>query len=307
MKTSRLVLWSIVILLLITNISTVIVFTGERNKSSLAILENKSVDPAEPLAKVNQKEINYQEWQHELVTRYGESVLYDLIDKEVVFQLAEQEGIEVHPKIVDRELARMMITKGILSDEEKQQKLEEWTDQINHRYYLQYLLSKDIAVSEQEIVDYYQMYKNQYQFQDMVQLSHIVVSTKPEAEYAIARLEGGESFQDVARELSIDDMRATDNGYLGYYAETSSFIPTEYYQVAISLTPGTYSEPIEVSGGYAIIFQHQHLPAITVSLEEAYEEVRQDIALSKLEQDVNASSLWERVDINIYKDNGLIE
>ncbi len=292
-------LWSIILLLLITNITTIFIFSGENSSDEFVVLEENKVDRNKPLAEIGNKEILYQDWMSELIEQYGESVLHDLIDKEVVFQLAEEENIEIHPKIVDRELSRMMVMQGLLSADEKEKKVEKWTEQIHYRYYLQHLLSKSISVSEAEIEEYYQFYQNQYQFDDMVQLSHILVSTEQEAEYVMARLDDGESFSEVASELSTDEGSAASGGYLGFYSKTSSFIPSEYYDTAISLEAGTYSEPVLVNNGYAIIFHHQHLPAIELSYEEAYEEVRQDIALDQLESEVDASVLWDQLEIDL--------
>ncbi|WP_208585554.1 peptidylprolyl isomerase [Gracilibacillus suaedae] len=299
MRVSRLVLWSIILLLLITNITTIFILSGENSSDEFVVLDETPVDRNKPLAEIGNDEVLYQDWMSELIEQYGESVLHDLIDKKVIFQLAEDEGLEIHPKIVDRELSRMMVMQGLLSEGEKEKKIEKWTEQIKYRYYLQQLLSEDVSVSEAEIEEYYQSYQNQYQFDDMVQLSHILVSTQQEAEYAMARLDDGEPFNEVAQELSIDEESRADGGYLGFYSETSSFIPKEYYDTAISLEAGTYSEPILVNNGYAVIFHHQHLPAIELSYDEVYEEVRQDIALDQLQSDVDASALWDQIEVKL--------
>ncbi|MFD2656927.1 peptidylprolyl isomerase [Gracilibacillus thailandensis] len=299
MRVSRLVLWSIILLLLITNITTIFILSGKNNSDEFVVLDENPVDRNQPLAEIGDEEVLYQDWMNELIEQYGESVLHDLIDKEVVFQLAEDKDLEVHPKIIDRELSRMMVMQGVLSEEEKEKKIEKWTEQIKYRYYLQQLLSEDVSVSEAEIEEYYQFYQNQYQFDDMVQLSHILVSTQQEAEYVMARLDDGEPFNEVAKDLSIDEESRTDGGYLGFYSETSSFIPREYYDTAISLEAGTYSEPILVNNGYAIIFHHQHLPAIELNYDEVYEEVRQDVALDQLQAEVDASALWDQIEVEL--------
>ncbi|WP_163583016.1 peptidyl-prolyl cis-trans isomerase [Gracilibacillus saliphilus] len=299
MRVSRLVLWSIILLLLITNITTIFIFSGQNSSDEFVVLDENPVDRNQPLAEIGDEEVLYQDWMSELIEQYGESVLHDLIDKEVVFQLAEDKDLEVHSKIIDRELSRMMVMQGLLSEEEKEKKIEKWTEQIKYRYYLQQLLSEDVSVSEAEIEEYYQFYQNQYQFDDMVQLSHILVSTQQEAEYVMARLDDGEPFNEVAKDLSIDEESGTDGGYLGFYSETSSFIPREYYDTAISLEAGTYSEPILVNNGYAIIFHHQHLPAIELNYDEVYEEVRQDIALDQLQSEVDASALWDQIEVEL--------
>ncbi|GAE94220.1 foldase protein PrsA precursor [Gracilibacillus boraciitolerans JCM 21714] len=196
-----------------------------------------------------------------------------------------------------------MVMQGLLSKEKREQKITEWTEQIKYRYFLQYLLTKDISVSASEIQEYYNNYQNQYQFDDTVQLSHILVSGQEEAEYAIAKLEE-ESFSKVAKEFSIDAETADQGGgYLGYYSETSSFIPEVYYETASSMEEGTYSSPIQVGNEYAIIFHHQHLPAINLNYDEAFQEVKQDIALPETTEEVDGSQLWNQLEVDfLYKE-----
>ncbi|WP_058305670.1 peptidylprolyl isomerase [Gracilibacillus massiliensis] len=303
MRISRLVLWSIILLLLITNITTLLLFSGDNSGEEYRLDENTKIDRNKPLAEIENQEILYQDWMDQLVSLYGEQVLSDMIDQEVVFQLAEKEGIEINPKIIQREISRMMVMQGLQSAEERESKITEWTEQIEFRYFLQQLLTKDVSVSESEIEEYFNTYQGQYQFDDMVQLSHILVSNQQEAELVIAKLEEGDSFSQVAQEYSTDEETVNQGGYLGYYSETSSFIPDQYYEEATSIEEGTYSEPLLVGSGYAIIFHHQHLSAIELNYEEAYQEVKQDIALDRMDTEVDAALLREQLEVDLIYEN----
>ncbi|UOQ83872.1 peptidylprolyl isomerase [Gracilibacillus salinarum] len=298
MRVSRLVLWSIILLLLLTNICTVLLMSNN-NASDQLVMSDGEIDRNKPLAEVGETDINYQSWLNELINQHGEEVLYNMVDSEVVFQLAKQQDLSIEPKIIEREIARMMVMEGVLSKEEKADKVDEWTQQIEYRYYLQELLTNDVEVPESEIEAYFNEYQRQYQFEDMVQISHILVPTQQEAEYVMTKLEDGESFSEVAKEHSIDEETASDGGYLGFYSETSSFIPTEYYEVTSELSPGDYSEPQLVDNGYAVIYLHQHLASIELSYEEAYQEVRQDLALDQLDDDIDAESLWNEIGVDL--------
>ncbi|UOQ49493.1 peptidyl-prolyl cis-trans isomerase [Gracilibacillus caseinilyticus] len=298
MRVSRLVLWSIILLLLLTNIGTVLLMSNN-NSSDQLVMSDREIDRNKPLAEVGNTDINYQSWLNELINQHGEEVLHNMVDSEVVFQLAKQQDLSIEPKIIEREIARMLVMEGVLSEEEKADKVDQWTEQIEYRYYLQELITKDVEVPESEIETYFNEYKRQYQFEDMVQISHILVPTEQEAEYVMTKLEDGESFSGVAKEHSIDEDTASDGGYLGFYSETSSFIPGEYYDVSTELSPGEYSEPQLMDNGYAVIYLHQHLPAIELSYEEAFQEVRQDLALDQLEKNIDAESLWEQTGVNL--------
>lgn len=297
MKLSRLGLWTIILLLLLTNIVTLFIFLGNE---AYPLAEGKNNKQA--LAVIGKEEINYQEWISQLVDEHGEQVLNDMVDKKVIHQLAEDKNFKMEPQVIDREIARMMTMQGLMSEEAKEEKIEKWREQIESRYLLQYLLTENAALEEEEIQRYYQQYKGQYRFDEMVQLSHILVETQPEAELAFSKLEEGATFQEIAEEFSVDQDTADNGGYLGFYTSTSSFIPAQYFEVAKTLEEGSYSTPFTTDNGYAILYHHQHLEEIELTYEEAREEVRQDLALDKLDRKVDARFLWDQLEVDILYD-----
>src|SRR5699024_5305842 len=99
---------------------------------------------------------------------------------------------------------------------------------------------------------------------------------------------------------SVDEDSASKGGYLGFYTESSSFIPDSYFEKAVSIDEGTYSDAFVTNNGYAIIFNHQFLEEVKLSYEEAYEEVRQDLALDQLDKKVEATPLWEQLEVDVF-------
>ncbi|GAE94219.1 hypothetical protein JCM21714_3357 [Gracilibacillus boraciitolerans JCM 21714] len=88
MKISRLVLWSIILLLLITNLTTILLLSGKNNEDAYILSNNNKIDRNKPLAEIEKEEIMYQDWMAKLINKHGEQVLNEMIDKEVIFQLA---------------------------------------------------------------------------------------------------------------------------------------------------------------------------------------------------------------------------
>src|SRR5690625_2432293 len=107
MKLSRLGLWFLIMLLLLTNIVTFVVLT-KNSQDNYMVEGTNSPDKNQPLATIGKVEINSQEWSNQLMDQYGEQVLHNMVDKEVVKQLAEEKDLNIEPKIIDREQARMM-------------------------------------------------------------------------------------------------------------------------------------------------------------------------------------------------------
>ncbi|MFC4389331.1 peptidylprolyl isomerase [Gracilibacillus marinus] len=294
MRLSRISLWLLIIILLITNIATLLWsnVAGEDKYEEVF----KEVDAKGILATIEGTEIKEKQLMQYMAERYGKEALEDLINKEVVYQLAKRNNLVVSDKIIDRELARMLVASPKLTDEEKEKQIKLWKEDIIYRYYLQQLLVSDAEVESTDLESYYDTYKNQYNFEEMIQLSHIVVTTEAEAEEVMTKLDNGERFSDLAELYSIDESKNRD-GYIGFYSQTSSFIPGEYFDLAMDMEVGSYSEPILTSQGYAIIYMHEHLDAIDFTLEEAYEEVAMDLKLEQLPISLDATSLWDELEV----------
>lgn len=88
------------------------------------------------------------------------------------------------------------------------------------------------------------------EFKTMVHAAHILVGTEEEAQDVMDRLDAGESFEEVAAEVSIDST-AYRGGDLGWFGE-GSMIP-EFEQAAFALQPGEISQPVQSQFGWHII------------------------------------------------------
>ncbi|RCW63027.1 peptidyl-prolyl cis-trans isomerase [Saliterribacillus persicus] len=298
-------LWGVILLLLIVNIFTIMMCVNEKDQVEVQNISGtkNGVNEKEPVAEIDGDEIEYKTWVNELLNEHGKQTLREMINHEVVFQLAEENNIEVEDKTINREIARLMTLEDVLTKEEREEKREKWEEEIRYRFYLEQLLTEDIEVSDAELEDYFAEYERQYNFTEMFQLSHIVVNSESQAQLALEALEEGASFQEVSREYSTDEDTRDSGGYLGFYTDTSSFLSDEYFVQVKELKEETYSDPFSVGNSQVIVYLHQNLPEITFTFEEAYEEVRRDVALDKLEQNVDPSLLWEQYEIDwIYED-----
>ncbi|SES22575.1 PPIC-type PPIASE domain-containing protein [Gracilibacillus ureilyticus] len=295
MGLSKLSLWIIIFLLLITNIFTLF-FRGSPEEESFAFAGESG-----PLATVNGNEVSRSELIQRVMDDYGPDALVDIVNEEVVFSLAEENNLVIEEKLIEREISRMLVMRGLLGEEEKKELIADWERRIKYRYYLQQLLTRNVEIDNAEAEQYYEIYKNQYNFEQRVQLSHIILPTMEDAEKVLEELDSGKNFAEAARQYSIDDS-GSDGGYLGFYSETSSFLPAEYFEQALALE-NNYSDPIETSQGIAIIYVHQNLPAITLDYEEVSDEVKQDIALERLDQEIDATTLWDELEVKTILDD----
>nr|WP_237143509.1 peptidylprolyl isomerase [Phyllobacterium zundukense] len=87
--------------------------------------------------------------------------------------------------------------------------------------------------------------------QNEVRARHILVKTKEEAEAIIKQLDGGASFEEVAKEKSTDGS-AAQGGDLGYFGP-GQMVP-EFEKAANSLEIGKYTkEPVQTQFGFHVI------------------------------------------------------
>ncbi|SHG40320.1 peptidylprolyl isomerase [Ornithinibacillus halophilus] len=298
---SKRFLLSLLIVLLITNITTLLFWMNAKQQTGETVVvdeSNEEIERDEPVATIGNEEIMVDQWMKALRDNYGEQQLKQMIDKSIVKQLATEKGITVHDKVLEREIALLTSTQGVMTKNEVEKVEKQWTEDITFRYQLEALLTEGISIPEEEIKTYYNLYKNQYNFPKSLQLSHILVNDRETAEKVVEELNNGASFSLLAKEYSIDEESKDEGGYIGYFTTTTQFLPANYDVQAEKIEEFSYSEPFVTDRGFAIIFLHRSLPKITFSYEELRPYIKNELALDELGQSLSTNPLWEKFDIN---------
>lgn len=90
---------------------------------------------------------------------------------------------------------------------------------------------------------------------EQINVSHILAATDEQADLALERLKQGEDFALVASEVSSNTVTAAQGGELGWFVpgQLATRYNPEMEQVAFSLEPGAYSQPITSTMGWQII------------------------------------------------------
>lgn len=115
-------------------------------------------------------------------------------------------------------------------------------------------LQKEEPVVERRYAKLYQIFFNTFQQPDFADApDRVRAEALKKAEAAFARLRKGERFQDVARDVSEDNVSRVNGGDLGCVPIDA--FGKEFAEVVSALKPGDYSEPIATPWGYHIVLR----------------------------------------------------
>ena len=175
-------------------------------------------------------------------------------------------------------------------------------DQIKQRLMIRQFMTDTLAkikVPEDDMKKYYDENKAEFMAKAQVKAKHILCSTEEEAKAAKERVLKGESFEDVAKEVSTGPS-ATDGGDLGWFSK-EQMVP-EFADMAFSLEKDGLSDPVKTQFGYHIIKVYDKKEAGTKSFDEARAELEKKLIGDRQKQYVDDMilKLKEEHSITIY-------
>ncbi len=124
-----------------------------------------------------------------------------------------------------------------------------------------------LSLSEESLKKYYEEHKADF---EQVCLSHLLVETKEQADAALARVKGGESFAAVATAVSKDQGSAPKGGDLGCN-NRGLFVP-EFEAAAFSASPEVPTDPVQTQFGFHVLMVKERK---TAPLEQARTQAKQ--------------------------------
>ncbi|NIQ12966.1 MAG: hypothetical protein GTO02_00710 [Candidatus Dadabacteria bacterium] len=227
-------------------------------------------------------------------------VLEKMIDQKILDQEAGKRGIVVSEAELDATIGelkkRFNINEENIESELKKQNLtleefrEQWRYQLLSKKLLDTNLKGKIAVSEDEIVDYYRENYGggeEIEYESQVRISHILIPLDEEnaleKSTEIANMaKSGKDFAGLAKEYSKDSLSASKGGDLGYFNKGDLVVELEQ---AIEQTEiGGITDPIITSGGYHIVKVTDRKKSDTASVGNYRDEIKQTLYNKKLEE-----------------------
>lgn len=280
---------------------------NNKNDASSELLKQEGV-----IAVVNGKAVTQKEFDETLAaykkmveTQYGEgawdkeispgktigsmyqdsTIIDNMITERVLVDAAEKEGF----KMTDDELkAELDVYKGYFDNEEGYQEFlktnemsEEYLkDAIKKEYIIQHYLDKKIETLVPTDDELKALFK-ELKMGQQVKASHILVNTEDEAKKVIERLNKGEAFETVAKEVSIDPSKE-QGGDLGFFPYTK--MVKEFADAAFSMEVGQVSGAVKTKFGYHIIKVTDKKTDDTVTLEKSKDSLTESFKAKKYDE-----------------------
>lgn len=245
----------------------------------------------QPAAVVGGSTISEADYISALKQKFGDQVLQDMVNREVVFQAAKQQGVTVDQAELDQEIAQIRESYGSSSDSEFEQALnkqagttlEALRREITYQLLLQALATKDIVISDEELLTFYNNHPERYARPMQMRLWQIVVASQQEAEQVAAELKQGANFQSLAKERSIDSLTSGNGGDMGWLSLGDSRLPDEAKDVVADLETKKISVPVKVGENYVIYQMADRRKAEQQSFEQVKEAIRKELAFAQVE------------------------
>jgi len=142
-----------------------------------------------------------------------------------------------------------------------------------------------VSVPEAEVREYYEANrKAKFTLVERVEAAHILTKEKKKADRALQRIRAGESFEEVAKEVSEDKQSAPQGGKIGWILKDSKVLP-EIEENAFKLKgkPGSVSPVFKTRNGYHILKVIAWRPAEEVPFGKAEAQARRDLENARFE------------------------
>lgn len=147
-------------------------------------------------------------------------------------------------------------------------------------------VTKDVKVTDKDIVDYYDENKATYSTPESRDVRHILVKTKALADDLYRQLAAGGDFTALAKKYS-EDPSSKDKGGKLTIARGQTVAPFD--QTAFLLKVGTVSHPVKTEYGYHLIEPLSEIkPAKQTPLKDVKESVRQQLLQTKRNEAMTA-------------------
>ena len=172
-----------------------------------------------------------------------------------------------------------------------------YQSQIIGQSYLNDTVSRQIDPTEEEIVEFYEKYKENYATAVRVSVRHVMAKERSRVEAAARRVLAGEDFAKVARELSEDENTRELGGALGFVSAQEGALglgtDAQFLSAALKLQPGETSGVIQSGRGYHLILCEAREGGLPRPMDEVRDDIIKRVQNSAKKTDVYNQALTD--------------
>jgi foldase protein PrsA len=239
----------------------------------------------EAVATVDGVEITKDMLYDELLKSGGEAALNNLINQAMVDQAAKQQKVTVSQADIDERIKEMVDQYG--SQENLDQALQQYgmtMDNLKENLMVNLKVTKLInpEVTDKEVSDTFEQYKEQFNTPEQVRTSEILVKTEDEAKAIIKELEGGKDFAELAKAKSLDTATKEKGGDTDFYAKGQK--EEAIADAAFKLAKDEVSAPVKTEQGYVVIKLTDRKEPHTATLDEKKDEIKRTLIGQKVSE-----------------------
>ncbi len=213
----------------------------------------------------------------------------------------------VKPEMRDKVLRGMMAEKLLYGEAvkagiDKSDKVAAQLEDIKKKLIVRTLLDSKTTdtITDDDLKKEYDAMVDSAKDEKEVRARHILLPSEAEAKDAKKKIDGGKSFEDVAREYSKDSGSAKQGGDLGYF--TKDKMVKEFADAAFSLKKGEVSAPVKSPFGWHIIKVEDSRKVTPPAFAEVKEDLRGKLQEKKLNDFV--ASLVKSADVKVFDAKG---
>lgn len=264
-------------------------------------------ETVEPFAMQIRSSLHGQQEEEKLVARLREDILNRMIDEKLADQESKRLGVSVSDSEVDERMEQMTgqqsMSEAALKKalEAQGYTLEEYRDRLKEQMLRMKLINIEvkskIAITEEEIKNYYNKHKKAFQQEKQYRLRTILVrvsslATGREREEALKKMETvadkfrkGVPFDELAKKYS-EDGTAKEGGDLGFF-DLDELSP-EFRETVRVMKEGEISPILQTPQGYQVVMLQQIKTQAGKSLQEARIQIQERLYNELVEEKYNA-------------------